>query len=132
MPITTFYAALFAPLLIFLAVRIIRTRRAARIGIGHAENTELLRAIRAHGNFTEYVPLALILLALAESNGAMPLILHACGLALLAGRCIHAYGISQRQEPLKFRVTGMAMTFSVLLVLALTCLALSAPRVFGA
>lgn len=116
MPITALYAALLAPLLVLLAVRVIRQRRTARVGIGHGDDAELLRRMRVHANFTEYVPLALILIGLAESLKTTPLLLHALGLALLAGRLVHAFGVSQTKENLSLRVTGMSLTFAVLIV----------------
>jgi uncharacterized membrane protein YecN with MAPEG domain len=75
-----------------------------------------------HANFAEYVPLALILLVLAELTGAAGLTLHALGLALLIGRVLHAYGVSQAEEDYRFRVAGMALTFVALISGALLCL----------
>lgn len=128
MPITALYAALLTPLLVFLSVRVIGARRRARVAIGHGDDAELLRAMRVQANFAEYVPLALILMALAESMSANALLLHTAGLALLAGRASHAYGVSQQQETLAFRATGTATTFFVLALLAATCAYYSADR----
>jgi hypothetical protein len=125
MPITALYAGLLAPLLVFLAVRVISQRRAARVAIGHGDNELLLRRMRVHANFTEYVPLALVLMGLAESLKAPSLLLHGLGLTLLAGRLVHAYGVSQTKENLNLRVTGMTATFFVLIVAALVCVALA-------
>lgn len=122
MPITAFYAALLAPLFILLSFRVIRQRRSHRIGIGHGESTALLRAMRVHANFAEYTPLVLVLLGLAESLASPAILLHAAGATFLAGRAVHAYGVSQEPERLLFRVTGMSVTFTVLAVLALACL----------
>ena len=87
-------------------------------------------ASRAQGNFAEYAPLALILMALAEIQGLAPILLHALGIALLAGRILHAVGLSQTAEDFRFRVTGMALTFGVLGVAALANLVLSAGDAF--
>jgi uncharacterized membrane protein YecN with MAPEG domain len=54
-----------------------------------------------------------------EGRGASALLLNILGLALLLGRLCHAYGVSQVQENLRFRVSGMVMTFLTLLVCAL-------------
>jgi hypothetical protein len=83
----------------------------------------LQRAIRVHGNFAEYVPLALVLLLLAELGGGSPWLLHAIGLSLTTGRVAHAYGVSQANENYRFRVLGMALTFTAILVGAVSCLA---------
>lgn len=44
-------------------------------------------------------------------------------LAFLAGRAIHAYGVSQVQEDYRLRSAGMAITFVVIAVTALVLLA---------
>jgi hypothetical protein len=125
MPITALYAGLLAPILVYLAVRVIGRRRDARIGIGHGEDMELLRRIRVHANFAEYVPMALVLMALAEGLKVAPLLLHGLGVTLLVGRLLHAYGVSQPKENLSIRVAGMTATFAVLIVGALVCLSSS-------
>jgi uncharacterized protein len=122
MPITALYAALLVPLFIFLSLRVIRTRRGRKIGIGDGQDTRMLRVMRVHANFTEYVPMSLVLMALAESTGVHTLLLHAAGVALIAGRLSHAFGVSQDVENFTFRVTGMVLTFTVLGVMAAACL----------
>lgn len=125
MPITALYAGLLTPILVLLAVRVIRQRRAARVAMGHGDDQLLLRRMRVHANFAENVPLALVLMALAESLKVMPLILHLMGLSLLAARVLHAYGVSQPRENFRFRVAGTSTTFTVLLVGALICVSAS-------
>ena len=63
------YAALLALLFLALSVRTLRLRRSLKISVGHAGNTQMLRAMRAHANFAEYVPLGLLLLTLVELHG---------------------------------------------------------------
>jgi hypothetical protein len=70
--------------------------------------------MRVHSNFAEYVPLSLILLYLVEGQGAYPLLLHGLCLCLLVGRLSHAFGVSQNNENYRFRVLGMALTFTTL------------------
>lgn len=122
--VTAIYAALLAALFVSLSLRVIGARRRHQAALG-APHRELERAVRAHGNFAEYAPLALLLLGLAESLGLAPLALHALGLALLAGRALHAWGISREPEVLRFRVVGMALTFTVIGVAAALLLGLS-------
>jgi hypothetical protein len=128
MAITALYAGLLAPLLIFLGVRVIGARRAARVPIGDGGDKALLRAMRVHGNFAEYVPMALILMALAESLATPALILHGLGLALVAGRLSHAYGLSQTKENFRFRTTGMGLTFTVIGLAGAACLIMALLR----
>lgn len=128
MPITALYAALLAPVLIALSVRTIAWRRSARIAFGHGEDGELLRRTRAHANFAEYVPYALILIGLAESLAAPSLLLHALGAGLVAGRCVHAYALSRNPHSIPLRVLGMSATFAVIIVAALCTLVLAVVR----
>lgn len=125
MPITAFYASLLAFLFLLLSVRVISQRREARVEIGFGESRELLRRSRVHANFAEYVPMALLLLAFAESLKAPGAALHALGLALLAGRLVHAYGLSQTPHILKLRVLGMWLTLGVIGLAALLAFALA-------
>ena len=125
MTITPIYAGLAALLFVFLSVRVIRSRRFAKTGIGDGGDRTLQRAIRAHGNFAEYAPMVLILMALAELQDKSIYSLHFIGIVLLAGRAIHAYGVSQEPEQLNFRVTGMMMTFVALVSGALVNLGIT-------
>ena len=125
MAVTAFYAALLAALFLFLSFRVIAQRRHARVEIGTGEDAELLRRMRVHANFAEYAPFALLLLTLAETLKAPSIWLHALGLALVAARAIHAYGLSQTPHILRFRVLGMTMTFGVIGLAALTCFVLA-------
>ncbi len=79
--ITAFYAALLAVLFIYLSVRVIGWRRERRVEFGHGEDFELLRRMRVHANFAEYVPFALLLMALAESMAPPDLVVHLAGRA---------------------------------------------------
>ncbi len=116
MHILPLYAALLGLLFFYLSVRTIGLRRKLQIGIGASDNPEMLRAMRVHANFAEYAPLVLLLIYLVEVQGAPALLVHALGLCLLTGRLLHAYGVSQIKEQFAFRVTGMALTFTALLV----------------
>lgn len=128
MPIVSVYAAVLALVYVALSIRVVTVRRAALVAIGDGGDKVLERRIRAHANFAEYVPIALILIALAESNGAPVLMLHALGSGLIVGRVVHALNISSEQERIPLRVVGMATTFTVILVAALANLILGLPR----
>ena len=119
MTITPIYAALLTLLYFVLSWRVIGYRRAHLISLGDNGDKALRKRMRAQANFIEYVPLALILMLLAEGRGAPPLALHALGLALLAGRGLHAYGFSSTPQKIILRQIGMVLTFAVLLLAAL-------------
>ena len=112
------YAALLAIFFAGLSVRTLLLRRRLHIALGDAGNAMLLRAIRAHSNFAEHVPICLILLATMEQQGAPVWSLHVLGTMLILGRVLHAFGVSQLNENFRFRVTGMVLTLSVILVAA--------------
>lgn len=122
MTVTPVYATLLGLLFIALSLRTIRLRRRHQIAVGDGNNSELRRAMRVHANFAEYVPLALLLVYFVEHDGATMLLVHALGCALLAGRLLHAWGVSQPRENFRYRVTGMVLTFGVILVAGLTIL----------
>ena len=116
------YAAVLALIFVALSVRTLRLRRRVRIAIGHGDNELLLRAMRVHANFAEYVPLALLLMYFVETTGAGPAQMHALGACLTIGRISHAFGVGQVKEDFRFRVLGMALTFTVLIACALRLL----------
>lgn len=121
---TPLWAALLALLYIVLTVQVIRARYRTRVAIGSGGDAALERAIRAHANFAEYVPLILILLLLLELQGAWPWLVHLLGLLLLLGRASHAFGISSTEEVLIRRQIGTVATLTVLSVAALGNLAM--------
>lgn len=115
---TQVYAALLAIFFVALSVRVIMLRRKLHVSLGAGGNTTLERAIRVHGNFAEYVPLALLLIFIVENNAAPAWLLHGLGLCLITGRTSHALGVSQDKEDTRFRIVGMALTFTTLLISA--------------
>ncbi len=54
---------------------------------GDAGDAELIQAVRAHGNFSEYVPLGLILLALVRAGTQSDLPLSACCVCMCVCVC---------------------------------------------
>lgn len=122
MPITALYAGLLAPLFVFLAFRVIALRRKHQVGIGDGGHSDLLRAMRVHANFAEYVPITLLLLALAESLQTSSWLLHLTGIAFVIARVVHAYGVSQPRENLLLRSSSMITTFAVIALLSVLCL----------
>lgn len=105
------YAALLALIYLALAARVVRLRRAAGVSLGSGGNSDLERRIRAHGNFAEYVPFALLLLAFVELQGHSPALINGLCALLVAARAAHAYGVST--GALRWRVLGVTATFVV-------------------
>ncbi len=124
MLITPLYAAFFAFVLFALSVRTLSLRRRYKVAIGPGEQPELQRAMRVHANFCEYVPITILLIFFLETVAPVGWWIHSLGIALLVGRVLHAFGVSQVDENLAYRVAGMATTFTVMLSAAFGILAM--------
>jgi uncharacterized membrane protein YecN with MAPEG domain len=117
-PITALYAGLFGLLIVALAALVVRQRVKCRVNLGIGDAAPLERAIRVHGNCVEYVPVALLLLLIAEINGGAAGMLHAYGATLLAARVLHAIGLSRTDKPNACRFLGTVITWLVVVGLA--------------
>jgi len=117
--ITALYASLLAIVFLGLSFNIIRLRFKLKVGVGDGGERVLTKATRVHGNFSEYIPLALILLASYELSGANTVWLHVLGATLLIGRILHAIGLSKSIGTSMPRIVGTISTFVVLLILAI-------------
>jgi len=116
--ITLLYAGLCALLVLILAVRVASWRFKHKIGLGDGGDKELLKRVRAHGNAVEYLPLCLILLGGMELNGYPNSLIHGFGAALFVSRVAHAWGVSRSSGSSIGRLTGMAVTWTIMLAMA--------------
>lgn len=91
--ITAFYAGLLGLIGVYLGIRVSARRGGTKTMIGSGEDDVLARRIRAHGNFAEWIPLTLILLAVIEMIGAPPLAVHIFGIVVVVGRVLHSLGL---------------------------------------
>jgi uncharacterized protein len=107
---TALYAALLGLLGAALTANVIRNRVRSRIDTGDGGDARLAQAIRAHANFAEQVPLALIVLAFAEALGQRALVLHILGAALVAARLASAYALNRTLGPSPLRQAGAGAT----------------------
>lgn len=121
-PITLVYAGLLGIFLIVLGGYVVRTRIRERISIGDNGNPAMLAAIRVHANAAENIPVAVLLLMLLELNGGSALALHAYGVALLAGRLLHAFGLSRKKSVNRWRQLGMVLTWLTIIGLSASLL----------
>ena len=111
-PIAALTASALSVLYIRLAFGVIALRRKHGVRLGTGQQDELEAAVRAHANFAEYVPLTLLMIAIAEINhGAWPITLLAAAL-LVFGRLNHASALARDDIPL--RVRGMKATFAAI------------------
>ena len=116
--ITDTTASLLTFVYVFLAFKVIALRRTEKIALGDGGVQKLQAAIRAHGNFSEYVPLSLVLMALLELDHFASIALMVVALALVLGRVLHAVSVLSNPQRFKFRVLGMQLTFATLVSLA--------------
>lgn len=116
--IALLFASLHVLLMLVLLARISRHRHGQRIGLGDGGDLVLNRKIRVHGNFIEHAPIALLLLALLELAGLPAAWLWGFGSALLLGRVMHAIGLSRTGGYSVGRFFGTALTWLVLLAMA--------------
>ena len=123
--ITPIYAALIAILYVALSVKVILQRRSDKISVGDGGSKLMIKAIRTHSNCAEYAPIALLLIAMVELQGAGGLLLHILGLMLLAGRLLHAYGFGRTPQIVILRQAGMSLTFLAILIAAIANLILA-------
>lgn len=116
LPVTSFVTALAAVALVALSLLVSFRRRSAKISLGEGDDRILARRIRAHGNFIEYVPLALIALGLAEARQAPAVLLWLIAGLLIFGRASHAAGLLGGIIPA--RAAGALATLASLLLAA--------------
>jgi hypothetical protein len=121
--VTSIVAAVLTIIFIKLSFAVIGLRRKNKVGLGNGGHEDLERAIRAQGNFAEYVPFGIILIACLELNGAPWWMVAAPGIALIAGRLVHAIGIQTPPPDFSKRVLGMMLTFGSLITLVVLNLA---------
>ncbi len=123
--VTAFYAGLLTLLILGLSGRVIAARRAMGVSLSDGDDVGLRRRIRAHGNATEYVPIALLLLALLELQQTPVAILHVFGATLFVGRVLHAAALSNTKPWPLGRIAGMGLTLIVLFAMAITAILVS-------
>lgn len=116
--IAAFYAGLNALIILWLAIEVIRRRRSGAGSLGDGGDPVFGKIIRGHANAVETIPIAIVMLALAEMIGAPAIALHLIGVALTIGRLLHGLHFTGR-GPFAFRPAGMVLTLSVMGLLAL-------------
>jgi hypothetical protein len=113
------YAAILVLIFVILSVRVVQMRASAKIGLGTGDNPAMERRIRVHGNFAEYVPLALLLLTFMEIQSQSRIVIHVLCIALIIARVVHAIGVTPVNENFPMRVASVLTTFAVLVIASL-------------
>jgi uncharacterized protein len=107
-----FYAALNALIMLVLGILVVRARVVTQTDIGDGNgNPAMAGPLRAHGNNTEWTPVALLLMwAFCPLGGPMWL-MHGVGITLTLGRILHGIGLSNSTGPTPLRFAGILLTW---------------------
>ena len=119
--LTLLFAGICALIHFALTGLVIMRRVQARVDLLDGGDVILLRRIRAHGNFSETAPMALLLLALLELHGLSPTWLWGLGVGLVVGRVLHAWSLLTNNARWNRR-GGIALTLAVLSVQGVLCI----------
>jgi len=114
MNVTPLYAGILAIVFFTLSLRVIAVR--GRVSLGDGGDPVVLRRMRGHANFAEYVPLILLMMGFLEFNQVPAALLHGMGLTLVAARLLHGYALSFAQKFVFGRFVGTFLTLGPLLV----------------
>lgn len=117
LPITLTMAGAATLLNIWLATRVGQMRQREKVLTGDGGSAPLIARMRAQANFVEYAPFFLILLGLIELAHGSSTWLWAAGILFILARILHAFGM-EKTKPHPLRMTGIGITFLVLLGLA--------------
>lgn len=118
--VTTISASILAIIYIKLSFIVINIRRTNKITLGDGDNEDLKRAIRAHGNFVEFITIALFLILCLELNHFYVLGTSLLSFMFILGRILHAKSLihDEKQDNFKNRVRGMQLSiFSIIFMI---------------
>ncbi len=127
MEVTLLFTVILSAFMIVLAVRVLDLRGSPVTKFFHKPNREidpndLERAIRGHGNLTEYAPLFLILMLTLELSDASVTLLYMSGIIFTLGRLMHGIAFSFMKKNVFLRIGGMALTFTGFFILIRTAI----------
>lgn len=123
--ITANYLAILALIYAALALQVVRLRRSNGAPFSDGGDAGLRSAIRAHGNFMEYVPIIALMVALLEMSGASPSRVHLLMGALVLSRLLHPLGMYATPGSVRFMICrggSILLTIGLLVSCALTIL----------
>lgn len=111
--ITLTTTAVLALLASVLAIVVIVQRVRLKVEWGDGGNPVMAQAVRAHANFAEHVPMALLALACSEVTGSSRLLVLVCASALVFARVLSAVGLSRSLGPSFARQAGASITIAI-------------------
>jgi uncharacterized membrane protein YecN with MAPEG domain len=120
--LVTPYAAVIGLIGAALTVNVILNRGRAKAVSGDGGAPALAQAIRAHCNFIEQAPLALIVIALGEAAGMRPLMINLLGAGLVISRLAAALALGRSLALTRLRVFGAGLGVFVLVSASISAL----------
>ena len=120
--VTGLYAGIFALVQVGMIIWIARTRWQEQVALGTGESGALLRKTRVYGNFTEIIPIGLILMGIAELGGAGYGWIHVIGGLLVLSRIAHARGLLVKPSFGPWRAAGVLLALLGLMTGAGLCI----------
>ena len=117
MNISILFTIIFIIFYLILTIITIRARKSTKVAYGDDGNKELIKAVRAHGNFFEFTVFFIISSFLLEILDANQIYVLFINIIFLLGRISHAY--SMLKEKIIFRMIGMISTLNIY---ALNCI----------
>ena len=113
--ITLIFAAIFGFMHVVFTLRVGNYRFKSKISLGDGGDRELLKRVRAQGNFIENVPIALLLILLNDLDGAEDSTLMLMGSILLISRLTHYLTIVTVKLPWILRPLSMLGTLGTII-----------------
>jgi uncharacterized protein len=121
--VTLLFAGILALIQCGLTALVIARRLKAKVSLLDGGDAPLTGRMRAHGNFTETVPICLIMMALLETRGLPSAWLWVIGIGLTFGRLLRAFSLITQTFRL-YRLIGMTLTIFAISGLAALCIGL--------
>ncbi len=113
--VTLMFAAIFGFMHVVFTLRVGNYRFKSKISLGDGGDRELLKRVRAQGNFIENVPIALLLILLNDLDGAEDSTLMLMGSILLISRLTHYLTIVTVKLPWILRPLSMLGTLGTII-----------------
>jgi uncharacterized membrane protein YecN with MAPEG domain len=120
--VTLMFAAIFGFMHVVFTLRVGNYRFKSKISLGDGGDRELLKRVRAQGNFIENVPIALLLILLNDLDGAEDNTLMLMGSILLISRLTHYLTIVTVKLPWILRPLSMLGTLGTIIAASMMLL----------
>jgi hypothetical protein len=110
------YTALNALIVLILGILVVRARVVTQTDIGDGGKPAMAGPLRAHGNATEWLPMALLMMWTFCPLGGSVWLMHGVGIPLTIGRVLHGIGLSRNTGPGPLRFAGIILTWIAYIV----------------